>query len=322
MRHSLLFILLCFCACATNQEENVSTSASKTDTSTSEISLMVLGNVQDGGAPHIGCKKDCCKDLFQNPDKYRKVVSLGLIDNKNQKKYLFEATPDMSEQMKMLKEACTFESPETPDGIFLTHAHIGHYAGLMFLGKEAMNANKVPVYGLPGMKNYLENNGPWSQLVSLDNIAIQEMVNEDTIDLSETLKVIPFTVPHRDEFSETVGYKIIGANKSALFIPDIDKWEKWNESIIDQISMVDYAFVDATFFDGAEINNRDISEIPHPFIIESMKLFKDLSSQEKEKVHFIHFNHTNPALDPESEQTKLILSNGFNIARIYDAFTL
>uniref|UniRef100_UPI00404B6E6B MBL fold metallo-hydrolase n=1 Tax=Fulvivirga sp. TaxID=1931237 RepID=UPI00404B6E6B len=321
-RYSLPLLLCLLCSCLQTKEGNVPTPDTHITPRLSETSLIILGNVQDGGSPHIGCKKDCCKELFQNPDKNRKVVSLGLIDTDSQKKYLFEATPDMTEQMKMLKEACSFDTPETPDGIFLTHAHIGHYAGLMFLGKEAMNANKVPVYGLPRMKNYLENNGPWSQLVSLDNIAIQEMVNEDTIDLSETLKVIPFTVPHRDEFSETVGYKIIGENKSALFIPDIDKWEKWNESIIEQIAMVDYAFVDATFFDGAEINNRDISEIPHPFIIESMKLFKDLSSQEKEKVHFIHFNHTNPALDPESEQTRLILSNGFNIARIYDVFTL
>ncbi|MTI41855.1 MBL fold metallo-hydrolase [Fulvivirga lutimaris] len=321
MRHSLL-ILLCLCACNPKTEENVSTPKSETSISISETSLIILGNVQDGGSPHIGCQKDCCKALFKNPDKDRKVVSLGLIDVESQKKYLFEATPDMTEQMKMLKEACSFETSETPDGIFLTHAHIGHYAGLMFLGKEAMNASKAPVYGMPRMKNYLENNGPWSQLVALDNIAIKEITNQDTIDLSAALKVIPFTVPHRDEFSETVGYKIIGPNKSALFIPDIDKWEKWNESIIDQIALVDYAFVDATFFDAAEINNRDISEIPHPFIIESMELFKDLSEQEKAKVHFIHFNHTNPALDTESEQTKLILSNGFNIARIHDVITL
>lgn len=321
MRHSIL-LLLCLWACNPKTEENVSTPITETNAAKTKTSLIILGNVQDGGSPHIGCNNACCKALFQSPDKNRKVVSLGLIDPENQKKYLFEATPDMTEQMKMLKEACPFDTPETPDGIFLTHAHIGHYAGLMFLGKEAMNADQAPVYAMPRMKSYLETNGPWSQLVALNNIAIKEMTNLDTIALSSELKVIPFTVPHRDEYSETVGYKIIGPNKSALFIPDIDKWEKWAENIIDQIAMVDYAFVDATFFDGAEINNRDISEIPHPFIIESMELFKVLIEQEKAKIHFIHFNHTNPALNAESEQTRLILSNGFNIARIHDIITL
>jgi len=320
-RYSLLLFLVCFFSCNQSTEESSST-FDETSIKVSATSLIILGNVQDGGSPHIGCKKDCCKQLFENPDNTRRVVSLGLIDAESKNKYLFEATPDMTEQMKMLKNSCSFDTPETPDGIFLTHAHIGHYAGLMYLGKEAMNANKVLVYAMPRMKTFLENSGPWSQLVGLNNIVTSPMNNHDTISLSSALSVIPFTVPHRDEFSETVGYKIVGPNKSALFIPDIDKWEKWETSIIDQIAQVDYAFLDATFFDAAEINNRDISEIPHPFIIESMQMFEGLPKQEKSKIHFIHFNHTNPALDPESEQTKQILDNGFNIARIQDIFTL
>lgn len=287
-----------------------------------ETSLVILGTVQDAGSPHIACNKDCCKDLFANPDKNRKVVSLGLLDPANNKKYLFEATPDMPSQIKMLKSYTPNNTMETPDGIFLTHAHIGHYAGLMYLGKEAMNATEVPVYAMPKMKSFLETNGPWSQLVSNKNISIKEMASLEEVTLSEQLKVIPFVVPHRDEYSETVGYKIVGPKKKALFIPDIDKWQKWTTSIVKEIASVDYAFIDATFFDGAEINNRDISEIPHPFIIESMELFSQLSSEEKNKIYFIHFNHTNPALDIDSSQSKLILEKGFHIARINDVFKL
>ena len=281
----------------------------------SETSLVILGTVQDAGSPHIACKKDCCAGLFEKPDPLRKVVSLGLIDPKNNKSYLIEATPDITSQVKKLKQFSNSED-ELPNGIFLSHAHIGHYTGLMYLGKEATNANRVPVYAMPRMKQFLENNGPWSQLVSANNISLQEMGNQQEIELTTNIKVIPFTVPHRDEFSETVGFKIIGPKKSVLFIPDIDKWEKWETNISEAISQVDYAFVDATFFDGEEINNRDISEIPHPFVIESMELFKRLPSEEKQKIHFIHFNHTNPVLNPESDAMKTVLENGFNIARI------
>lgn len=140
--------------------------------------------------------------------------------------------------------------------------------------------------------------------------------------VSSNLKVTPFTVPHRDEYSETVGFTIYGPNKSALFIPDIDKWSKWDEDIISAISKVDYAFLDGTFYDGAEINNRDISEIPHPFISESLESFKDLSQEEKSKIYFIHFNHTNPVLIEDSEQRKEILDAGFNIANFKDVFEL
>ncbi len=257
-----------------------------------------------------------------HPDKNRRIVSLGLVDATNQKKYLFEATPDFTQQLKALKNQTAATGAETPDGIFCTHAHIGHYTGLMYLGKEAMNASNITVYAMPRMKTFLEQNGPWSQLVKNNNIALQAMRDNSEIVLSTSIRVIPFTVPHRDEFSETVGYTIIGPNKKALFIPDIDKWEKWNTNINDAIAKVDYAFVDGTFYDAAEISNRDISTIPHPFIIESMNRFKNLPAAEKKKIYFIHFNHTNPVINKNSSQYKQVLQNGFNIAAINTVFDL
>lgn len=278
-------------------------------------SLVVLGTVQDAGSPQIGCTKDCCKNLFSKPDQNRKVVSLGLIDKQKTSVYLFEATPDITAQLRQLKNYSN-KSTDLPDGIFLTHAHIGHYSGLMYMGREAMNAKNIPVYTMPKMKKFLETNGPWSQLVSLQNISLQNLQNNTKIELDKDLSVTPFLVPHRDEYSETVGYQITGPNKKALFIPDIDKWEKWNRNIDSVIANVDYAFIDATFFDAAEINNRDISEIPHPFIIESMQRFDKLPAKEKNKIYFIHFNHTNPLLQPNSLAAKTVLAKGFKIARI------
>jgi len=289
---------------------------------TSETALIILGTVQDAGSPHIACKRECCASLFHNQDPNRQVVSLGLADVENKKTFLFEATPDMTRQTKALKEFASFGEKETPDGVFLTHAHIGHYTGLMYFGKEAMNADKVPVYAMPKMKHFLQTNGPWSQLVSTQNIAITSTTNGRPIELTSNITITPLLVPHRDEYSETVGYIIAGPNKKALFIPDIDKWGKWETSIIEMIQQVDYAFLDATFYDGEEINNRDISQIPHPFIIESMTKFKDLPASEKQKIYFIHFNHTNPVLNRDSPQHQKVIDNGFNIAHIYDVVSL
>ena len=172
------------------------------------------------------------------------------------------------------------------------------------------------------MKRFLETNGPWSQLVKLNNISIQSIQNEKTIQLTQDLSVIPFTVPHRDEYSETVGFKIIGPNKSVLFIPDIDKWSKWEKDILNEIKAVDLAFLDATFFDGPEINSRNIAEIPHPFVVESMQLLKDLPQVEKSKVYFIHFNHTNALLDTTSPAYKKVIDSGFNMATFGSRFKL
>lgn len=317
--YSYFLLLILFWAilnCSTEQQRNDNTRPSLAP------SLIILGTVQDAGSPHIACTKDCCSNLFNNPEPGRKVVSLGLVDPQNNKSYIFDATPDFPWQMKKLKQYSSFSDKETPDGIFLTHAHIGHYTGLMYLGREAMGSNNISVYAMLKMKDFLESNGPWSQLVTLKNISIQQIQNKQKLELSSNISVEPFLVPHRDEFSETVGYKITGPNKKALFIPDIDKWGKWDENITYQILEVDYAFLDASFYDSKELDNRDISEIPHPFIIESIEKFKDLAASEKNKIHFIHFNHTNPVLNRNSTQAQTVLSKGFNIAEIYSVFEL
>ena len=245
-----------------------------------------MGVVQDGGMPHLGNNKTCCENIKQ--DKY--VTSLMLMNNENNESFLFDASPDINKQLNFMGDRIKKDLK----GIFLTHAHIGHYTGLMYFGREALNSKLVNVYAMPRMKKFLEENGPWSQLVSLQNISIIELSNESKISIDSNVIVQPVEVPHRAEFSETVGYKIYGPNKTALFIPDIDKWYLWEKSIIDEIKQVDYAIIDATFFDSTEVNNRDISEIPHPFVTESMDLFDSIDIKEKNKIYFIHLNHTNP----------------------------
>jgi pyrroloquinoline quinone biosynthesis protein B len=279
-----------------------------------ETYLVVLGTVQDGGSPHIGCTKPCCKNLFEHPDPLRKVVSLGVVDSKQNKSWLFEATPDITTQVKSLKK---YSQTEMPDAIFVTHAHIGHYTGLMYLGKEAKNTKKQLVYAMPRMKSFLETNGPWSQLVRDSNIVLNRIEAEGGVATGNlSFSVVPILVPHRDEFSETVGYIITGVHKSVLFIPDIDKWNKWDKDIKEMIGKVDYALIDGTFYNENELPGRDISKIPHPFVVESMELFKDLPAKEKKKIYFIHLNHTNPLLDENSTETKHVLEKGFNIARM------
>jgi pyrroloquinoline quinone biosynthesis protein B len=284
--------------------------------------IVVLGNVQDGGSPHMGCKKDCCSSLFENPDRQRMVVSLGLVFPDNSKTFLFEATPDISRQNAYLNKEANRDLEKMPDGVFLTHAHIGHYTGLMYFGKEAKNSRNVDVFAMPRMFSFLSNNGPWNQLVKNENISLKGIYDEMLIKLSSNVTVEPLKVPHRDEYSETVGYRISGPNKKVLFIPDIDKWEKWDRNIILEIQKVDYAFIDATFYDSKEVNYRNISEIPHPFVSESIKQFENESNEFKEKVFFIHFNHTNPLLDVSSLETRLIKELGFNIARFGDIVEL
>ena len=270
--------------------------------------VQVLGIIQDAGYPHIGCEKDCCRVV--NPGEYF-VSCLGLVDKTNNKRYLFDATPDMHNQINLLEK---FPNGNLIDGIFLTHAHIGHYTGLMYLGREGLGGNKIKVFALKKMSAFLRKNGPWSQLIKLKNIDIQTISNKNFIKLSDNILVIPIKVPHRDEYSETVGYKIIGKTKKILFIPDIDKWNEWDKDIVEEIKLVDYAFIDGTFYNGLELD-RDMSEIPHPSVEETLELFLNQPISERNKIYFIHINHTNPILTNQNGVRDLIKSYGFNIAK-------
>ena len=273
--------------------------------------VMVLGVAQDAGYPQMNCKKECCKQAWENPELQRTTSCLAIIDPISKEQWIIDATPNIKEQLQILKQKT---GTEKLDGILLTHAHMGHYTGLMHFGREVMGTDNLPVFAMPKMKTFLEGNGPWSQLVKLENINIKALKSDSAFSLNERIKIKPFLVPHRDEFSETVGYEILINNKSLIFIPDIDKWEKWESDISDLIQKVDYAFLDATFYKNGELK-RDMSEIPHPFVEESMDLFSQLSEKDKQKVHFIHFNHTNPLLIEGSAAQKEVFEKGFNLAK-------
>jgi pyrroloquinoline quinone biosynthesis protein B len=277
-----------------------------------DVVLKVLGTIQDGGIPHMGCNKICCLKYFKNNTFRVGVSSLGISNLKNETNYLIDATPNVNHQLKAL--IGTSNPSEKLNGIFLTHAHMGHYSGLLNFGREAMNSKNIPLYLMPRFYNFIQDNGPWNQLVKLENVMLKRIYDREKITLESNLSITPIQVPHRDEYSETVGFLIEGNTKSALYIPDIDKWEKWNNSIVELIKNVDYAFLDGTFYDEKEVNNRDISEIPHPFIIESLKLFNSLDKSEKNKIYFIHLNHTNPLLNSDSSEYNRVIREGFNVA--------
>ena len=128
----------------------------------------------------------------------------------------------------------------------------------------------------------LENNGPWSQLIQEENIKINKLENDSIQTLSKYISIKPILVPHRDEFrKQWVPHK--GELKSALFLPDIDKWEKWDKKIEDFIENVDFAFIDGTFYNGDELPHRNIDEIPHPFVVETLERFKKLKKEIRKK---------------------------------------
>jgi len=248
--------------------------------------LVILGIAQDGGIPHLGCTDDPCAAARAGRGRVEKVASIGVLNRRTGAAYLFDATPDFPAQVHALTGG------RSPDGIFLTHAHIGHYTGLMHLGREVLAARSVPVHGTARMAGYLRDNGPWSLLVGSGNIVIRILEPDRAVDLPGGLQVTAFLVPHRDEFTDTVGYRIQGPRATALYVPDTDRWGTWRTSIRELADSADLALLDGTFASPAEVKGRNISEIPHPM----MSVTRDLLRGVRARLRFIHVNHTNPEL--------------------------
>ncbi|MET0619963.1 MAG: MBL fold metallo-hydrolase [Thermoanaerobaculia bacterium] len=267
---------------------------------------VVLGIAQDGGVPHAGCRQPLCVEARKDPAQRRRVASLGLVDPAAGRRFLVDATPDFADQIESLGGR--------PDGILLTHAHIGHYLGLAQLGREVLGARKVLVYCTPAMAKFLRENKPWSRLVALENIAIREVAPGSEVVLTDSLRATPIRVPHRDEDSDTVAWLIRGPARSILWLPDIDKWEKWDRSLpalLEDPALV--AFVDGTFHSADEIPGRSIAEIPHPLVAETTALLAGVP-RARDRVYLVHLNHTNRLLWDENAKAALA-ERGIGVAR-------
>jgi pyrroloquinoline quinone biosynthesis protein B len=276
-------------------------------------SLIVLGVAQDGGHPQAGCRKPCCAGAWDNPELGHLCACLGIVDPTTNQRWMLDCTPDFPAQLNALDQVASVTESPGLDGILLTHGHIGHYAGLMHLGREVLGTREIPVWAMPRMRTLLEQSAPWELLSRLDNVVIRDLEGGVTVAMNQNLSIRPIPVPHRSEYTETVGFVISGPNRSALYLPDIDKWHRWR-SIVDVLREVDLAFVDGTFFGEGELD-RPMVEIPHPSIEESIEFFGALDSDTRDKIHFIHMNHTNPLLGPHGAAHELVETAGMHLAR-------
>jgi len=281
LRHLRIAVLL-FAACAS------------TPPPTAPYAI-VLGIAQDGGYPQAGCNRPDCIAAWRNPRLRQRVASLAIVDPQSHQRWIIDATPDFPSQLRTIDEiAPRANAAPLLDGILLTHAHIGHYLGLAQLGREVLGARSIRTYAMPRMREFLQHNGPWDQLVKLHNIELVPIEDGAAIALNERITVTPLRVPHRDEYSETVGFLIRGPSRSILWLPDIDKWEKWSTPLESVLARVDVAYLDGTFYDASELPGRDLREIPHPLMTETLSRLA--ASPMLAKVRFIHLNQSNPLL--------------------------
>jgi pyrroloquinoline quinone biosynthesis protein B len=294
--------------------------------SLTEPFLRILGTAQDGGLPHAACSCNRCERARRDTAYRRWVASAGIVIPAEDLRFLIDATPDIRGQLHALAQDGEPPPERTDrqpvDGVLLTHAHIGHYLGLAFFGFEAAHTRRIPVYCSPSLAAYLAANGPWDQLVRLENIVLKEVSHDQTFRLHEQVEVTVVPVPHRDEYADTVGFLIHGPRRTMLYVPDTEGWDAWEPPLTERLEGVDVAILDGTFYSPDELPGRDLSSIGHPLIVDSMDLLQPLVDAGRLEVWFTHLNHSNPALDPEGTEMDTIRERGFGVAQDGQEFPL
>lgn len=275
---------------------------------------IVLGSVQDGGLPQPGCYTSRCERARTEP---RYVSSLCIASEQTGRAWLVDASPDLTRQMDLVPgEAFRRRASERRpfEGILLTHAHIGHYLGLAVLGREGLAIRRTPCYCSARMAAFLTDNGPWSLLVDEDRLDLRILEPGESLPLAPDLSVTPLAVPHRDEFSDTLAFVFRGRRSSLLYLPDIDRWDRWERRIEDVVAEVDVALVDATFYSADEVGGRVQSDVPHPLVTDTLDRLGPLAAG-GHTVVLTHMNNSNPILDPDSRERLAVIEAGFGIAR-------
>jgi pyrroloquinoline quinone biosynthesis protein B len=281
-----------------------------------DLRIIVLGIMQDGGLPHLGCSKPCCTEARRS-GRIETQACLGVVHAPSGQTLLIDATPAIESQVAMLRECSGSSKTKNPvDAIALTHAHMGHYTGLMHLGREGAQASNLPVLCTQAMATFLGANQPWANLIASGTLDLQPFA-DDAAPLPD-MRLTQVQVRHRNEFADTVAYRLQGAHQTVLFCPDIDQWDDTLESMLDG---VDVAFLDGTFYDDDELEGRSMQDIPHPRMVHTMDRLQSLAAERPGRIRFIHFNHTNPVLHDQSLQ-QTIEARGFALARTGDVLSI
>jgi pyrroloquinoline quinone biosynthesis protein B len=279
----------------------------------SQVTAVVLGMMQDGGLPHAGCRCPRCTAALHDPGRRLNAASLALVDRRGVQTavWLVDATPDIGWQLALLAEALGPHPARPgrlrqPDGILLTHAHMGHIGGLMQLGPEAMAVEGLPLIAAPPLLALLSGTALWKP--ALAGLQPRPLAAGETMALAADLQITAVAVPHRDEWGVgTVAFHVQGPRRSLLYLPDIDAWDAWPEAQV-WLEGVDVALVDATFFSMAELGGR--APVAHPLVTDTLERFGDIPGQ----LVLTHLNHTNPLLDAQSREQRLVTAQGVHIA--------
>ena len=301
------------------------------------MKVRVLGSGAGGGFPQWNCNCHNCHRLRHNTmnGKARSQSSIAVsTDNKNW--LLINTSPDIRSQLE------AFPAIQPKEGIrdtgikaiLLIDSQIDHTTGMLMLRE----GKPLEVYCTDMVKQDLSTGFPLFTMLkdycTVNHHAIPVDGSSFTIPAIEDLRFYtqalkskaPPYLPHRHDPHEgdNIGVIIeqISTGKKVFYSPGLGEIEP---HVMTAMQEVDCLLVDGTFWTDDEMCTQNIShkkarEIGHLPQSGPGGMIEVLSGVAKARKILIHINNTNPILDDDSEQRKILDAAGIEVA--YDGLEI
>lgn len=272
----------------------------------------LLGTAQDGGIPQADCACLRCAAAAADPA-LRRLPSCVAVAAGDSPPVLLDAAwalPEQAARLRRMREKGTGAERMLPfAAILLTHAHMGHYTGLVHLGREGASARAFPVHCTRAMGDFLAANRPFAHLLDRGEINLRLFEPGVPFAPAPGLRATAIEVPHRNEDADTVCFRMESDGRSLLYLPDADVLPA---PLVAEIRAADLALVDGTFYTHDEVapgGRADGAAVPHPPVRETRKALAGARG----RVLYTHLNHTNPLLS-DADLAAGLAADGLGIA--------
>lgn len=301
------------------------------------MKIRVLGSGAGGGFPQWNCNCNNCQRLRHNDmnGKARTQSSIA-VSSDNINWLLINASPDIRAQLE------AFPAIQPKQGlrdtgikaVLLMDSQIDHTTGLLMLRE----GKPLDIYCSEMVKQDLTTGFPVFNMLShyctvnhhpipIDGSSFTIPAIADLRFYTQALKSkAPPYSPHRYDphDGDNVGVIIeqISTGKKMFYSPGLGEIEP---HVMDAMQTVDCLLVDGTFWTNDEMVDmgisqkraRDIGHLPQSG---EGGMIEVLNGVAKARKILIHINNTNPILDDDSEQRKLLDAAGIEVA--YDGLEI
>lgn len=296
------------------------------------MKVRVLGSSAGGGFPQWNCSCSNClrqrEGTLKAPSRTQSSIAVS-NDGEPGKWLLLNASPDLATQLSDWPQAHPKGSVRGSPicGVALIDSQIDHCAGLLSLRES----KELKLYCTHAAYEDLDNHFAILKVLEpyckIRHYSVEEDLPWFANGVSELAmraifvsgKSPPYS-PHREH--PTAGSNIAleitdeRTGKKLLYAPGV---EIVDDKLSGAMANVDCIMIDGTFWTDDEMDRHGISqkrakEMGHLSLSEKGGMLDQLKQYPNARRIFIHINNTNPILDPQSEERKLVESLGIEVA--------